>query len=370
MRAAMLILLAGPALAQDALTPEEQAALQGALAAPAPPTPSANPHIALILDVAAAGFTDDAAPTGAHDPRENGFNFQQLELNLRHAVDPFFELQASLVFVTGGVEVEEAFATTLALPAGLQVRAGQFLTRMGRLNPTHPHAWAFVDQPLVVGRFLGAEGAGGVGVEGSWLSPLPWYVMLYASTTQAVGAHAHGDEEATDHEDHGPEPVHTARLEQFFPFDDAWSLTWGLNTQVTPEDHGRLEVHSSDLYLRWRPTDATGRTAFSIQIEGFYRADVHDGDRHAELGTYGQAVLDFASAWQVGGRYEWVQGEDPAEVVWSNDRQRVSAQTTFFPSHFSRLRLQYSFDDRPDARVHGVMLALEALIGAHGAHGF
>ena len=56
-----------------------------------------------------------------------------------------------------GVEVEEAYLTTLALPANLQVRASQFLTRFGRLNSTHPHAWDFTDQPLVNGRFFGGE---------------------------------------------------------------------------------------------------------------------------------------------------------------------------------------------------------------------
>ena len=38
------------------------------------------------------------------------------------------------------VELEEAIMTTRSLPKGLQLKAGQFLTEFGRINPTHPHA--------------------------------------------------------------------------------------------------------------------------------------------------------------------------------------------------------------------------------------
>ena len=55
-------------------------------------------------------------------------------------VDPYFRFDSNLVFSQFGVEIEEAYATTLDLPANLQVRAGQFLTRFGRINATHPHA--------------------------------------------------------------------------------------------------------------------------------------------------------------------------------------------------------------------------------------
>ena len=61
------------------------------------------------------------------------------------------------------------------LPHSLQARAGQFLTRFGRLNPTHPHTWDLVDQPFALGRVFGSEGNRGAGVELSWLTPLSWY---------------------------------------------------------------------------------------------------------------------------------------------------------------------------------------------------
>ena len=107
------------------------------------------PNISIILDVAAAMFSDDDnLQGGAHDPNSNGFNLQQLELSLNKSVDPYFRFDSNIVFSLFGVEVEEAYATTIDLPWNLQVRAGQFLTRFGRINPTHPHSWDFVEPPL------------------------------------------------------------------------------------------------------------------------------------------------------------------------------------------------------------------------------
>ena len=161
----------------------------------APSAPAAAPpatggssfelDLAFILDVAGAWFSDEPLQTGAHDPSDTGFHLQQLEMSIGANVDHLFDLRANLVFSAFGVEVEEAYGRTLALPGGLQARMGQFLTRMGRLNATHPHAWSFVDQPLVNGTFLGSEGSRGLGAEVSWLAPTPWYVELLASATDA-----------------------------------------------------------------------------------------------------------------------------------------------------------------------------------------
>jgi hypothetical protein len=98
------------------------------------------PNLSLILDVAAAAFRGPRGPSGAHDPVGNGFTLQQLELHLDAAVDPYLDLQANVVFTLGGVEVEEAYARTLALPLRSQLRAGQLVRCQdigNRLVPGH-----------------------------------------------------------------------------------------------------------------------------------------------------------------------------------------------------------------------------------------
>src|SRR6266513_1088106 len=88
---------------------------------------------------------------GDHDPQQRGFNARNTELAFDGAVDPYFEGFANIVFKLDNeteVEVEEAFMQTTNLPYNLQLKAGQFFAAFGRLNPTHPHTWEFVDTPL------------------------------------------------------------------------------------------------------------------------------------------------------------------------------------------------------------------------------
>ncbi len=96
---------------------------------------------------------------GGHDPKRRGFTLQQAELSLSGAVDPYVEGETHIVFGEDEVELEEAFMTTTSLPGGLEVRAGQYLTEFGRLNSTHPHSWAWIDQPVIASRLLGGDGS-------------------------------------------------------------------------------------------------------------------------------------------------------------------------------------------------------------------
>ncbi len=370
------------ALAADAAATEKAA---GSISIPTPPMrtgaqnlQSMNPNIALVLDSALAWFFDgEPIQVGAHDPNENGFNLQQLELHMDANVDPYFRLDANLVFTLFGVELEEAFLTTLGIPWGLQVRAGQFLHRIGRINATHPHAWFFADQPLVNGAFFGGEGSRGLGTELSWLTPLPWYVELVVSANQAAGA-------ATARSFYGADDLgvdtpldflYTGALKQFFPMGRDWSLMWGLSGQFGPNSTGkgnRTEIYATDLYLRYRPRAHAGRMHVSLQVEGMLRTRQVPGDVILDWGGYAQLVWGINQRWETGARFDCLSGVpddylNPLADAW---RDRTSLQITFYPSHFSRLRLQGSAD-RPtwrDEVTWGVMLAAEVLIGAHGAH--
>lgn len=372
------------------LDDEERRALAAALAADAATvaapaqglaaTMGSTLDLALILDVAGAWFSDDEPlQTGGHDPSRTGFNFQQLELAAAANVDPYFRFDANIVFAEFGVEVEEAYATTLALPVGLQARAGQFLTRFGRLNPTHPHAWRFVDQPLANGKFFGSEGARGLGAELSWLTPLPWFAEVVGSVQNADGeccarSYFGGDDLGVE----GPgDLLYTTALRQFFALTGDWSLAWGLTGQFGPNATGpdnRTEIYGTDLYLRYRPVNSPDRAALSLTVEAMYRTRQVPDDRLEDVGGYAQLVWDIDAHWELGARYEYVSGveDDPLDPEWDDDRQRVSLQGTWHPSHFSRIRLQTSFD-RPawrDDPIYATFLALEVLVGAHGAHGY
>src|SRR5213076_793495 len=134
----------------------------------------------------------DRIEVGDHDPMQRGFNARNIELALDGAVDPYFEGFANIVFKLDNdnntdVEVEEEYMQTTSLPFNLQVKAGQFFSAFGRLNPVHPHAWEFVDTSLVNGLFLGPDGLRGVGAQISWTLPLPWYSQLIFASQNGRG---------------------------------------------------------------------------------------------------------------------------------------------------------------------------------------
>lgn len=346
-----------------------------------------NLDTSIVLDVAGAYFSDsDHLQTGGHDPQGNGFNLQQLELSLGSAVDPYFRLDGSLVFSLFGVELEEAYGTTLDLPFGLQARAGQFLTRFGRINASHLHAWNFVDQPFAIGRVFGSEGSRGLGLELSYLAPLPWYVELVASATGAAGEETARSFYGAD--DLGVESpadlLYVAALKQFFPVSDDWSLFFGLSGAFGPNSSGRgnrTDVFGTDLYVKYRPITNASPVVLALTSEWLYRRRQVPDAVLADTSGYAELFYRFVERWAVAGRYEYgseaqsVIGdttvEDPLDPNFTADRQRVAANVTFYPSEFSRLRLQGS-RDMPQFRdgIWAAFLALELAAGAHGAHAF
>lgn len=386
---AFMALPVGAETLPESATPSaDMAALEAALAADAPgaeevvPRPveaSMMPKMALIFDAAAAWFSDrDNLQGGGHDPYRTGFNLQGLELFLESNVDPYLRMQANIVWGKDGVELEEAFAQSSALPWNFQVRAGKFLTPFGRQNPTHPHAWFFADAPFALTKMLGPDGSRGLGTELAWLAPLPWFLELRLAAS-------HPDEETgRSFAGEGGKLVGTlydlawtGNIRQFFALSEDWSLYAGVS-----EQHGTgpnretdtTQVYGGDLYLRWRPVENADRLALSLQVEGLYRRRTWAGQQLNDWGGYAQLIADLSPHWQVGAREEQGSGvqDDPLDPLWTGHRQKFSAQVTWFPSHFTRIRLQGSADvpawrDQP---IYAGVLAFETVIGAHGAHAY
>src|SRR5512132_888970 len=218
--ALLLLLLAAPALAQQAdggvsdaeLQKELEQAIQSdkaaaqkqgqpappsATAAPPPPAPAnapprgtqtLNPDISAILDAdfgvqrrAPQFLNGDDPDLGASSGRHAlGFTAQEVELAFSAIVDPYFRGDVFLTVPNlDGIEVEEAFATTTSLPWSLQVKAGSFRSAFGRQNGQHLHVQDFTRRPLINAAFLGPDGLRGPGLQVSWLAPLPFFLALY-----------------------------------------------------------------------------------------------------------------------------------------------------------------------------------------------
>jgi hypothetical protein len=348
---------------------------------------SLNPDISVILDTAVGWFSeDDNLQAGDHDPHENGFNLQALELVLSKAVDPYFRLDTNLVITDEGLEIEEVYGTTLALPYNLQVRAGKFLTRFGRINATHPHQWDFLDQPFALSRVFGGEGNRGLGAEVSWLAPTSWYTELLASVTDPRGeGTARSFLGATEDPIDSPLDVQaTLGLRQFYELSHDWSLAAGASYAVGPNpsgEHTRTHVVGVDAYLKYRPITYGSYTIVSLQTEWLLRRRQLGDVRLTDVSGYAYVFWRFARRWATAARYEYgspakdgdgTTGLDDLDPDWTTGRHRVSANLTFWPTEFSRLRLQGSVDDAGWLAdpIYAGFLALELSIGAHGAHKF
>src|SRR6266704_133483 len=171
--------------ALEAQVQQQRAASRGILA-------PFNPKINVNGLFSAAMFSEkDNLNFGDHDPQVQGFNVQNVELHLQGTVDPYFQVDTNIVTtVKKGettIELEEMYGTSLALPANLQLVAGQYFTRFGRQNRLHPHQWDFADQPVILNRIFGPDGLRGPGMQLSWLAPTPFYLEFIGSAQQAEG---------------------------------------------------------------------------------------------------------------------------------------------------------------------------------------
>jgi hypothetical protein len=284
--------------------------------------------------------------------------FEELELGLQSVVDPYLRADAFIAFGGEGAEVEEAFVTTLRLPAALQVRAGTFFSPFGRITQQHPHVWELVDAPLGIGRLLAEETIRGPGVEVGWLAPLPWFAELRL----AGQSFAPGEED--------PEALTgVARLLQYVSLGDA--LTAGLGLSAAVRDEGRSafrDLAGVDVHVRFRRPESRSYLSAQAEVWGRRFRGVEDGPRGFDTGGYGQLFWKAGPHLGLGLRQEWA----PAAGEGGEGREhRTSLLGGWFPSEFQRVRLQLSHDRLPGGRGGlEALLQLEFGIGAHGAHPF
>ncbi len=406
--------------------------------------------LGLVATFAAGGSTasdiEGGTQLGGHDPNQRGFTVQGAELNLQGAIDPYFRGNANIAFTLDsggetGVELEEAWLETVSLPWNLQVRAGQILTDFGRINTQHPHSWAFVDVPLVNGRFFGEDGLRNPGTRLSWLVPTPFFSELSLSIQNSHGGtaasfrgggHSHGgaEEEGVPFGFRHPDNdrglktlgdlLFTPRYAASFDLTDSQTLLVGASAAFGPNNSGAggdtgTQIYGVDVYWKWKPANAHGGFPFvSWQTEAMlrrYQLGSFDWDENGNVavddgevvdpatglpallaeetvtdwGLYTQLLYGFRKGWVAGFRFDYVTGgtanyerlgltlggEDLGGDPLRARRWRISPNLTWYPSEFSKLRLQYNYDDRAGIGVdHSVWLQFEFLLGAHAAHKF
>jgi len=350
----------------------------------------------------------DQVEVGDHDPQQRGFNARNIELAFDGAVDPYFEGFANIVFKLDNdnetqVEVEEAFMQTTDLPFNLQLKGGQFFAAFGRINPTHPHTWDFADDPLVHGLFLGPDGLRGVGGQISWVAPVPWYSQLILGVQNGRGDTGYSfrnpgddgiffDRQTTDREIRGLEDfVWLPRWENSVDLSPTQVVLAGVSGAFGSNDTGgnsRTQIYGGDFLYKWKSARAEGGFPFvKWQTEVMYRRfeaghGMDDTFPVAETfhdwGIYSQVLWGFKKGWVAGVRGDYYDAQDSrfTDDPERQSRSRISADLTWYPTEFSKIRLQYNHDFFDDSfflagrDVDSVFLQFEFILGAHGAHKF
>jgi len=360
-----------------------------------------------------AGWSTASDPSaflqlGDHDPIKRGFSLRNAEIAVDGAVDPYFKGFANIVLKLDknnetDIELEETYFQSTALPGNLQIKGGQFFANFGRQNPQHPHQWAFVDQPLMLNRAFGPEGLRNIGAQVSWLAPTPFYTEAFLGVFDGQGGTAFGFRNPGEDDGTGVSRFHSRttldrhlrgagdllyvpRVASSFELSDSQTLVAGASAAFGPNNTGpdrRTEIYGIDLYWKWKPANADAGFPFvSWQTEALYQRFAAGEDTSAALpaealrdwGFYSQVLWGFRPRWVAGFRGEYVNGNNgaaDANDVFRGERTRISPDLTFYPSEFSKIRLQYNLDHGElFGTEHSIWLQMEFLLGAHGSHKF
>lgn len=416
--------------AETAATKAEQSAGKAETAAVAASSPrssenSFNPAMSLIMQGTFARTSRDPkqfqitgfAPTGGEvGPPKRSFGLGETELHMSASIDPYFRGVAIMaVAPEGGIEVEEGYVQTSALPNGLTLKGGRYFSGLGYLNEQHQHAWDFQDAPLPYKAFLGNQ-LKQDGLQLKWVAPTDLFLELGAELSSgdkfpgsdrnkngvggsALFGHLGGDIGSSTAWRAGISHLWTS------PKDRSHTDTDTLGGTVTNTFTGTAKLWALDGVLKWSPNGNSTYRNFKLQGEYFrLRQDgrltyddtaqttpqfgtVRSGALQTDQsGYYVQGVYQFYPRWRVGYRYDTLRygtlnngivqnGLGPVAadfpVLANHSPTRNTLMLDFSATEFSRFRLQFSADkSRIGVTDNQVMLQYIHSLGAHGAHRF
>jgi len=382
-----------------------------------------NPAISLILD---GRYTDiDSSELslpgfqlgGESGLPSNGFSTGHNELSISANIDDKFygSLNTAIVYDNGEteIELEEAYIESLKLGSGFTVKGGKFFSGIGYLNGIHDHAHDFVDRPLVYDAIFGGH-LSDTGLQARWVAPTDTYLSLGTEIT--AGSAFPGGENADNNEGF----TFFAKTGGDLSVSSSWQLGasyyqtefdvreagghhhGGDSASVADNEllNGEVDVTGIDFVYKWAPNGNSKNRSFTFQTEYFVKnengeAEFTEGTNSAEAtyvgeqkGFYVQGVYQFMPAWRMGVRYDRLQannqitnfsdlGIDSDEFLEESglgaegDPEKTSVMLDYSPSHFSRIRLQYSqLDNGHEATNDIITLQYTMSLGSHGAHAF
>ncbi|MCA1962518.1 MAG: hypothetical protein LDL31_01075 [Prosthecobacter sp.] len=326
------------------------------------------PHVHFDTAFGTSSIDQEDLAAGHHDPvRRDGVTFQNIEFSLSGRLDDhneFFVTYAGAVGEDDHFEpiFEEAFWKFKNLPGGFELRLGRVYNRFGIQNTYHPHGFDWVDQYLVNTRMLGDDSLTTLGVELTWIAPLPWLSQFDFSVGEPPShdGHAHHEDEeehryAADESYFSEDAItYTLNWTNVFNYNDfhqfraGLSGAWGDNASEQ-----RTSIYGAHFEYQWRENgfDPGGRY-FRVRSEAmmnrFKVEDEIDDTRplrtQQDFGCYLSLLYGLPNNLEFGLRGEFVSGNSE---TGQDSRFRCSPGITWYANDARtlRLRLQYNYDN-------------------------
>ncbi len=297
------------------------------------------PEIGAVADIVGLSSEDKADEEG-----NDRISAREFEIVIGHDVDPYTRLDATVAFSdTEDPALEEAYATLLDLPFSLNGRLGKFRPKVGKASPLHRDSLETVDVPLVIQRYLGAEGYAKSGAELSGFLPMSTDSLteqLYLGVVEG-GA---GEEGLLFGETRRRPTFYTHLTTNYSPSESANFELGGTYMLGSSDADSANEVNAFgvDATFSYHPTPVQ---KIKFQNEIYFQDRKETQSEGLDQNPYGfYSLLDYrmAERWAMGTRYDWVQPIDLVQDDAQRDyEQGFSAYLTFFQSEFARFRLQY-----------------------------
>jgi len=418
--------------AESAPTPDEATAeiSTGSQDTKQPSGNAFNPAISLIIDakyrdleldpdtyqiggfVPGGGHGDEDGHGHGAGPGERGFSLDETELSISGNIDPYWSGYFTAGVSDGEIDIEEAWIQNSGYFPGVIAKAGRFFSGIGYINEQHPHAWDFVDAPLVQQAFYGGN-LGDDGLQLRYVAPTP--LFLEFGVEVGSGTNFPGSERNQNGANAGAAFAHLGGDVGFsnsYRIGASYRQTEAAEREYDDEDSTGVEVENVfsdlksktwgvDFVWKWAPNGDPSTRNFKFQAEYFNRTE--DGQLGYDLddatetfaqegayssdqsGWYAQAVYQFIPRWRVGVRYDLLDSgtieyepvtdgsisRDDLQLLREHKPERTTVMIDFASSEFARFRLQYAqdkarFDETDDQIVFQYIVSL----GAHGAHRF
>lgn len=300
------------------------------------------------------------SPEGADDCG-NTLLLREVELDLRAAVDPFADAVVIVGFSNHGdhthAEVEEAYIT---LKSGFNLKVGQFLANMGRLNRIHTHDMPWMTKPLAALNFLGEEGMKRVGFSGEFQLPTAGDDNALTLNLELL----FGDklDFATVASDM---PALLTRLSWFWDLGSGHDLDVGATAYLRPVDFEKtapVQLYGFDLNYRWRPYLLGAKRSYLLGGE-MYVAN-HATSEGTPIGGYVFAQGQFNQNTYLGVRYS----HDVNVTALDVSNCSLGAFLSYYTSEFLRVRVGYDRVANSGSLLDGSNLILAELNFIFGSH--